>query len=235
MTEPSVVCVCLYADRPQFIARMLTSFRAQTYPNKRLLIYDSGEDPFGPTCVPGEWTIREVSAHARSIGVLRNEANSIAAYKADIIAHWDVDDWSHPNRLAEQVALLHDSNPRDGRLDAVGYREMLFWDSRGAGETWLYGNRLPSYCLCTSLMYWRRTWERKPFPDLNVGEGTEWQKGLRTLGDGGVGTTPRMIAEIHGQNTSPAYDTALMAATAKQGKEWTRAPQWDSVCREVMK
>ncbi len=42
----------------------------------------------------------------------------------------------------------------------------------------------------------------------------------------------RMIASIHGGNTSPAYQH--LDVSAKQGGEWRRAPQWDRHCRSVM-
>ena len=56
---------------------------------------------------------------------LRNfagEANG-PAWMPEILIHWDDDDYSHPNRIAEQVALLQSS----GADATVGFREMLFW------------------------------------------------------------------------------------------------------------
>ena len=46
-------------------------------------------------------------------------------HAADILVHLDDDDYSHPNRIAEQVVLLQSSG-----ADCVGYREMLFWQNR---------------------------------------------------------------------------------------------------------
>ena len=109
-------------------------------------------------------------------------------------------DLSHPRRLEEQVALLIASGK-----ECVGYRELLFWDTRVAqirvdpskpgpggrgclgtvekvGEAWLYSNTNPAYCLATSLCYWRKTWEAKPFPDAMIGSEREWLKGLDTVG-----------------------------------------------------
>ena len=45
---------------------------------------------------------------------------------------------------------------------------------------------------------------------------------------------PRMIARIHGGNTSTAYDPALMRASEMQGSGWRRVPEWDSYCRGLM-
>lgn len=58
---------------------------------------------------------------ARTIGAMRNYANSLLT-DCDIVCHFDDDDWSHQNRIAEQVALLQATG-----ADCVGYNEMLFW------------------------------------------------------------------------------------------------------------
>jgi hypothetical protein len=185
----------------------------------------------------------------------------------DIILHWDSDDWSHPNRIAEQVALLESSGKQ-----CVGYRDMLFWrlcpgcwtgnswlplcpkccpHCKGlGGEAWLYANRQPTYCLGTSLCYWRSVWEAKPFPDLpkgkgSTGEDTQWLQGLDSLGVSSVASQdvagapawqtqveakdqPRMIASVHGANTMP-YDARLFASP-----EFRRTPEWDELCRATM-
>jgi len=45
--QPTVVAVCLTADRPAMTRQAVESFRAQTYPadKRMLLIFDSGDDP----------------------------------------------------------------------------------------------------------------------------------------------------------------------------------------------
>jgi hypothetical protein len=239
MNEPSVCCLALYADRPQFAQRMADSFWAQTYKNKHLLIYDTGREPLpikhhlfgdlGPSQASISVT-REYTGLPRTVGQLRN--NALSLVDADIVCHWDSDDWSHQNRVAEQVALL-----QSGKWDAVGYREMLFWDTRKDGDAWLYSNKSPAYIQCGSLCYWRETWQKKAFPDVMMGEGPAWCAGLKTLGVGSLyipAAAPRLIAEIHGSNTSNAYNPVHMAAVEKQRGEWSRVPEWDNFCREVM-
>jgi glycosyltransferase involved in cell wall biosynthesis len=217
---------------------MLKSFRSQTYRNKRLLICDNGTEPLTDIrlmdweqCV---WEPRR----SRLIGALRNEANLAACEGADppdIIAHWDSDDWSHPYRLVEQVALLYNSNPRDnpiaGEVEAVSYYDMLFWDST-PGQfcgAWLY--RSPNV-LCpigTSLMYRRKTWERRPFANRHVGEDLEWWSGVRGVMMSSLQPRePRMIAAIHGANTVPN-------PINPDSREWGRAPEWDKTCFTIMR
>jgi cellulose synthase/poly-beta-1,6-N-acetylglucosamine synthase-like glycosyltransferase len=214
---------------------MLKSFRAQTYPNKRLLIYDNGVDAFGWTVLNGnELVVRAAQTGTkRNVGELRNGANDIV--KADIIAHWDSDDWSHPYRLVEQVALLYNSNPRDnpiaGEVEAVSYYDMLFWDST-PGQfcgAWLY--RSPNV-LCpigTSLMYRRKTWERQPFANRHVGEDLEWWSRVRGVMMSSLQPRePRMIAAIHGANTVPN-------PINPDSREWSRVPEWDKTCLTIMR
>lgn len=185
---------------------------------------------------------------ARTIGAMRNYANSLLT-DCDIVCHWDDDDWSHENRIAEQVSLLQATG-----ADCVGYNEMMFWLGLSAfpqakpingitvyngGEAWLYSNPNPRYALGTSLCYWRRAWEALPFPDLQHGEDTEWIRGINCWGDGSTLAPggPRMIARIHSGNSSSAYGRAEMVrhnALPAAERQWVRAWGYDNFCREVM-
>jgi hypothetical protein len=255
--------VCLTANRRELTRRAVECFKAQTYPNKRLLIWDTGElnDDFD-NCEDGDATIAHVPAEAYrepkpTIGALRNEANAFwNAYP--IIVHWDSDDWSHPNRIAEQVALLQASG-----ADCVGMNEMLFWRTpqtitnpalmstealecgAGAeyreGEAWLYtGTRGGVPALGTSLCYWRKTWERHHFANETQGVEDHWLReknvvGVSSLFAPGKDPTfqdPRMIARIHGGNTSNGYD--LEKHVAQGSREWKRVPEWDARVRELL-
>ncbi len=227
----------LVSGRPKMTARAVQSFIAQTYENKYLLLWDTGDPHYAPPFVydPHFVEIWHRSA-GPSIGQLRNEA--IAETRCDMVAHfdsddlWDDDDWSHPNRLAEQVALLQDS----GR-ECVGYREVLFWNTRKSdGEAWIYRNPFdPSYCVGASLMYYRSVWERRPFEHVSKGEDTRWLMGVKSLGVSGLhgplaqnADAPRLICQIHAGSTSQGTPPKEKKA------EWERAPQWDAYCRERM-
>jgi len=175
---PHVTCVCLTADRQQYTDRAVKNFLVQTYQNKSMLILDNGNVPYELSSEAQRshipvWIERLIMA-PKSIGALRNAANR-KTVTADIITHWDSDDYSHPLRLAWQVARLKEEGDRIGnpKAQAVGYLTMLFW--RKADQTaWLFEHKTPGYAVGTSLMYWRKTWEANPFSELNIGEDFTW-------------------------------------------------------------
>jgi glycosyltransferase involved in cell wall biosynthesis len=157
----------------------------------------------------------------------------------DIICHWDSDDWSHPRRVEEQVALLQSSG-----AECVGYNEMLFWADHAVvpfcAEAWLYRSAIrDNYALGTSMCYWSDSWRRgNAFADRNEGcDDLYWSTGNRVkiesvrtfvcAPDGGARNEPRMVASIHGGNTCARLDAGK--------KEWSRVPEWDAYCRERMK
>jgi glycosyltransferase involved in cell wall biosynthesis len=256
MTEPTVCAVMLTRDRPALARRAVECFRAQTYERKCLVIYDSGEDPLGSPS--GAHIYCRGERDGKTVGALRNEAASWAiswsvegiwtGIHPDIICHWDDDDWSQPNRIAEQVALMEATG-----ADVVGYTEMLFWreppclcaeitqscprhENDDSGEAWLYTGSI----LGTSLMYRRSVWQRFPFPDTSYGEDTDWLKQVahakvKIVVDSTMnlmrGADPRMIARIHAGNTSKAYEPKAMQDAPHH---WSRVPEWDQHCREVM-
>jgi len=222
---PKVSCVMLVCGRTEMTARAIRSFEAQTYENRELVQYENAGD--------------------RSIGSLRNAANAIS--DGEIICHLDSDDWSHSSRVAEQVTLLQSSG-----CDAVGYRDMLFWretDRRSRlgpdameHDAWLFTGPFLRYALGTSLMYKRSVWEHRPFANESQGVEEKWCAELKVLSvtsldsHPGWGTErdgfPRMIASIHGGNTSTGYDAEKHVAMGSQ--QWRRAPEWGDYCRERM-
>ena len=280
MTPPTVCAVMLTADRQEMTARAVRSFLAQDYQQCWMMVVDSSKAGRWQHEPRSDLKVRYTGyvGSNRNIGALRNHSLiAVVAWvpQPDIFIHFDSDDWSAPTRISDQVKLLVESGKQ-----AVGYREMLFWrrpyllihhpsmftqaerESGAAvedkpGEAWLYSNTDTRYSLATSLCYWRKTWEVKPFPDAMIGSEREWLKGLDTLGVAGVvcdgcdnheGTLrvhhrvgsvrgdseePLLVATIHGGNT--VKNQIVPAATNPDGsKMWTRVPAWDRRVRSIL-
>jgi hypothetical protein len=234
--EPLVVCVMPVEGRLEMCKRAIRSFDRQTYRHRKLAILDTG-DPLvdgdlerycgqqgiGNIMVPCE----DIAlAAGNTLGGIRNAVNEFAVSQgAEIIAHWDSDDWSHPLRLEEQVRLLRD-NPQDSQC--VGYNHMLFWCT---AEQAAYRYSLNNYCLPlgTSFCYTAEFWQNNRFKEFtpNGAEDVRFLSGpqrayaVSSLSDG----VPRMIATIHGGNTCSRINRD------PRQKEWSAAPAWTTTCR----
>lgn len=272
MTEPLACCIMLTKDRPEMAKRAVESFGRQTYQNKRLYIFDTGKIPCVAILPDGYPDFNIVyhrgQSHGASIGALRNLANwwgcrsnSSNPPDADILIHFDDDDWSHPNRITEQVALLQASGKQ-----CVGYRDMIFGkqatlDGAGLcthcsansayycaeeagncaldGQAWLYTNQDPRYCLGTSLCYWRAAWEARPFPDISRGEDRKW---LREIDSMGITSFPPFdgvpVKQWDFNDQAPRMIASIHSGNHVKyettSAEWKRVPEWDAYCRERM-
>jgi hypothetical protein len=130
----------LVNGRPEMVKRAIQAFEAQTYEMKVLFVFDSGSD----FKLNSNKNILSVGVKSwceskgiETVGELRNYANLWTTTDApllfrlmpDLLCHWDSDDWSHPARLQEQVALLEMTGK-----ECVGYSDMLFWQTAIIGS-----------------------------------------------------------------------------------------------------
>ena len=242
--KPTACCILLVNGRDAMVRRAIACFRAQTYERKRLLILESHKNAFSFTPY-GEMDATSVhmpDMGGSTVGALRNAANWCAVdhFNAHLIAHWDSDDWSHPRRIEEQVALLEASGKQ-----CVGFRGCLFWDTRQRddmpggyryNEAWLYRQDEPRYAIGASFMYCRELWEKHPFPDAPHEDRRWWL--TPEVSNNCVGVLslmpmedPRMVCQIHGANTE-AYKRSDMLAGG--GGVWKRAVEFDSYCASKM-
>ena len=227
MSLPSVCAIMLADGRQAMVERAIGSFARQTYPGAWLLIYDTGRPLLDLELGDRMMHAKSGPFDGKNIGRLRNQAAELAR-EADVLIHWDSDDFSHPARLAEQVEALQGYR-------VTGYHSMLFWDETKR-QCFRYKGA-PNFLIGTSLCYWRETWKATPFPELNAGEDTAWQKGLRKHAVSSIDKEPRMIASIHASNTTckVVYDLDRKTGAMKPHRpEWTRAAEWDAHCAEVM-
>jgi len=244
------MCICLTADRPELTARAVECFERQTYEHKELLVYETGLPMFGrPKSDPRiAYYLDEDEPTETRVGVLRNRANTLACISTaispppDIFAHWDSDDWSHPYRLAEQVNHLLTS-----KADCVGYNDMLFWHNPpGHAYLYEYWPLTNNVALGTSLMYWRRAWEKHPFEPVREGEDRKFIKAVMCSGQTSIPSflsaeqlaklnRPRMIAHVHGANTVMTPDRFEQCVNDPTSKNFKRYYGLDGYCRQVMR
>lgn len=187
-------------NRREWLRKAIACFQRQTFQSKELLIVNEGapvED-----LAAGLPDVRIVQIRNRlTTGAKRNLCCELA--RGQVIVHWDDDDWSHPERIAEQVELL-----RKG-AQVTGYHSLPFHGP--ADEAWLYSNHA-HYALGTSLAYWRSWWAANRFPDHQVGEDTAFVNRAAAVIVATDGRK-RMVATTHPQNTSPR---------TYRGKQWQR-------------
>jgi O-antigen biosynthesis protein len=188
---PFVTCMCLTRNRRDWLPKAIQCFLNQTYPRKELLIVADGVD-VRDLLPADDSSVRLIHLAQRiSIGEKRNYACSRAA--GSVICHWDDDDWSEADRVAEQVERLKER-------DVTGYCTMFFTDG---GNWWMY-TAPPSYAVGTSLCYRRSWWLRHPFQSVNVGEDNAFV--LQAAAEQQLVSVPaqnRMHATIHSGNSSP--------------------------------
>jgi glycosyltransferase involved in cell wall biosynthesis len=115
--------------------------------------------------------------------------------RGEIVAHWDDDDWSAPERLADQVQRIIESGK-----PVTGYRSMRFTD----GQKWWMYEGSPKYIIGTSLCYRIEWWHTHRFASIQVGEDGRFVDEANSCQAAlTVDAVDMMWATIHSGNTSP--------------------------------
>jgi len=196
-SQPLVSCVMPTADRRLFVPQAIRNFQSQDYTNKELVIVDDGADCVADL-VPEDPQIRYVRlSGSRALGAKRNEC--VETCQAELIMHWDDDDWMAPHRISYQVEALLSED-----AEVCGLQQMLFYHLDG-DEVWLYqypDNQCP-WLAGGSLLYTRDFWRRSPFANIQVASDTRfvWDRPMErrvALSDYRF-----YVAMVHAKNTSP--------------------------------
>jgi hypothetical protein len=201
---PLVSCIMpTTGDRRRFVPQAIKCFQRQTYPNLELVIVCDGEDDLSDLIPCDDERIRYsyMGRERRTIGPKRNLACEQA--KGNLIALFDDDDWSHPNRLQIQVGKLLAAG-----VEFCGLPLILFYVI-ASGDVWLWQtpallhpslwNALPAGA---SFLFRREYWSRSPFPDIRLGSdmafiGGEGRQDHAVM----VGDYRLYVATIHTCNT----------------------------------
>ena len=191
-----VSCIMPTANRRRFLPAAIAQFLAQDYPARELIILDDGDDALDDL-VPDHPALRYVRRQRhRSLGAKRNAACELAC--ADIILHWDDDDWYAPHRIRAQVDALSRSG-----AEICGIDKVLFFDPRApaaweyvytpGGSPWVYG---------ATLCYRRDFWRAHPFADVTVGEDNVFAGAARASEICVMSDNHFFVGLVHSANTS---------------------------------
>lgn len=164
---PLTTCVVLTNGRPRFLERSILYFHRQDYPNRELLILDSGPEDAGARFAGPDIRYHHLP-NRLSVGDKRNLGCELA--RGEIICHWDDDDWYGPSRLSRQTAPL-----LDGRAEITGLTAELFFEV-ARWQFWtctpeLHRRMFVGDISGGTLVYWRWVWEQLArYPDASLAE-----------------------------------------------------------------
>ncbi len=194
---PSVACIMPTCDRPEMVARSIRHFLHQSYPRRELIIVDDGRHSVSQL-VPADPRIHYIPLGGKlPLGSKRNLACEVAT--ADVIVHWDDDDWMAPGWIDAQVHAL-----RDADADITGLSQVYFY-SPAPRCAWRYV--YPSYSKPwvhgATLCYTRAFWQRNKFLPVTVGEDLRFLWSASAQRIFAHDRHDLFVAYVHAANTSP--------------------------------
>jgi glycosyltransferase involved in cell wall biosynthesis len=195
-SEPLVTCIMPTTGRHAWLGQAIRSFLRQQYPRLELVVLGDAHEPSCRDASDDPRIRYERIDRPMTLGAKRNAACSLA--RGDIIVHWDDDDWYSPSRIDRQVRALMDQPAH-----LCGSSRVLYYQP-SADRAWeyRYGAGLPTWLAGNTLAYTKETWQRAPFPDVQVGEDAMfvWNDGRRRLHD--LADPHLCVGMIHAGNTS---------------------------------
>lgn len=173
------------------------AFLASTYEGElELIILDNNETPLDPSLIPDDPRVKYYPSERKPIGALRNLAASYAT--GDICISLDEDDWSHPERVSQQVGRLL------GTGKAVTGFHSIYYFNESDRSTYKYWyepktRNHPPYACGSSQCYWKSWWEKHKYPET----GTE--------------DYPFQLAALHANQLDSVDGAELLIARAHAG------------------
>ncbi len=161
---PKVSGVLLVGYGDTYFRVAAAAFLASTYEGElELVILDNNETPI-EDMIPDDPRVHYFRCDRMHIGALRNLGASYAT--GEIILALDEDDWSHPDRVTQQVDRLMSTGKA-----VTGFHSLLYYDTRNSATYRYYyePNRPhPPYACGSSQCYLKSWWEEHKFPESGV-------------------------------------------------------------------
>jgi len=197
MNLPLVSCIMPTQNRRRWVAHSLEMFARQTYPNRELIVLDDGQESIVDLTVGLPGVRYAKLAQKINLGAKRNEC--VRRANSSLIAHWDDDDWQHPERLQKQVDAMQSTAADVCGTDSALY----FYTPTQTARRYVYPRTLPPFVLGNTFMYFRSYWEKRHFQNIQIGEDTRFIYGpscrLHVLKD------DLIVGMIHDANTAPKH------------------------------
>jgi glycosyltransferase involved in cell wall biosynthesis len=115
MNLPAISCLCHTKNKKTILERAIRCFKAQTYPNKDLLIIFEDDNLIAPQVLSAiedeSISYLKIPTDPKlTLGQLRNIG--VQKCKGDFFCVWDDDDWYHCQRLEHQLnSVLYSHKP----------------------------------------------------------------------------------------------------------------------------
>jgi len=170
MTPAVTIITPTTKDRHNYNIQCANLANKQDYPNTVEHLFDFSDKP---------------------IGAKRNNLCNQA--KADIIIHFDSDDYYSPDYVSKSVAHLVKTG-----ADITGLSSAYFYNPRKWLKRYDYGGS-QGYALGATFCYWRKTWEAKPFREISNGEDFYFMDGNIVNPHRHIDT---FVAIVHDDNTT---------------------------------
>ena len=179
--------------RPQMAWDALECIERQTWSDLEIIILDDSEKPsFTSLSRKLTKSVRYQRSEEQCLGTKLNTACSLA--NGEYIIRFDDDDWSSPERTADQINRLVESGKA-----VTSYRNMRFTDGE---RTWINHNWPGGYG--TSLAFRRQWWNEHPFQPVTFGEDWEFVAESMRADQFVAGECDGfLVASIHENHISP--------------------------------
>lgn len=170
-------------------------FLSQTYWHRELIILDDSDDPSFPSGIRLDGVEYLRLDQKLNIPQKRNRCCEMA--KGEVIAHFDSDDWSAPNRLDVQMETI-----RYTHAEMCGFNTMLFYDIQKNTVYKYWG--ASNFIIGTSMLYTKKWWEAHRWNESKVkaSDSLFWRVAAKEKVISVQQADGLQVARVHSDNTA---------------------------------